>query len=693
MNVGHLQFGFSRSLPLIRQAEVAECGIACLAMILGFHGHRIDLGTLRGRYAISLTGSTFRDLIGLAEQMGLRPRGVRLELSDLDKLRRPCILHWGLNHFVVLSKVGYKTVTIHDPARGRRIISFDEVSREFTGVALEAIPNESFVRRDERHDFRLRHLFRSIIGVGPALAGILLLSLGIETIALLLPIGSQIVIDEVIVSADYDLLLTISVAIALLLIMQLVIGAARTWTIMVTSTTINLHWSTGLFEHLFRLPLEFFERRHVGDIISRFGSLAAIQKALTTDLVQAVLDGIMSIGMIAMMFVYGGWWTLLAFIAVILSGTLRLVRYHRYRQNTEDSIVCEARQQTHFIETVRGIGSVKLLGLEERRRATWLNYFMDTVNAKLRLQRLDLIFGRANDLLFGADRLVIIILGAEAIIHGRMSIGMLVAFLSYKDQFSTRIGNLLGSWLQLRMLNVQTDRLSDIVMTEPEVRTVPLLRHSGLESAALRAEQISKRYADNAPWILRSIDLAIAPGQSIAITGRSGCGKTTLLKVLMGLLAPTDGRVLINDIGISDGRREHVSGVLQDDHLFAGSIAENVCAFDPFPDQGWIEECAARAAILADIRRMPMGFETLVGDMGSTLSGGQIQRLVLARAIYRRPRILFLDEATSHLDETTEAAIASALRDLRMTRVIVSHRTATIAHADSIISFDALNHC
>jgi ATP-binding cassette subfamily B protein RaxB len=322
-----------------------------------------------------------------------------------------------------------------------------------------------------------------------------------------------------------------------------------------------------------------------------------------------------------------------------------------------------------------------------------LNYYMDTLNAKLRLQRLDLIFGRANDLLFGADRLVIIILGAEAVIHGRMSIGMLVAFLSYKDQFSTRVGNLLGSWLQLRMLNVQTDRLSDIVMTEPEVRSVPLLHHSGLESAALRAEQISKRYADNAPWILRSIDLAVAPGQSIAITGPSGCGKTTLLKVLMGLLAPTDGRVLINDTEIGDGRREHVSGVLQDDHLFAGSIAENVCAFDPFPDQGWIEECAARAAILADIRRMPMGFETLVGDMGSTLSGGQIQRLVLARAIYRRPRILFLDEATSHLDETTEAAIASALRDLRMTRVIVSHRPATIAHADSVMSFTALNHC
>lgn len=632
--------------------------------------------------------------------MGLTTRALRLELSDLRKLRRPCILHWGLNHFVVLSEVGRKTVTIHDPAFGRRTIELDEASREFTGIALEAVPNAAFVRRDERHELRLRHLFRHITGIGSALGGILVLSLGIEIIAMLLPIGSQIVIDEVIVSADQDLLLTISVAIGLLLTMQLVIGAARTWTIMVAGTTINLQWSTGLFDHLTRLPLDFFEKRHVGDIISRFGSLATIQKALTTDLVQAVLDGIMSIGMVAMMFVYGGWLGWVALIAASLNGGLRLARYQPYRQNTEQAIVYDPKQQTHFIETVRGIGSVKLLGLEGRRRATWVNYLVDSINARLRLQRLDLVFGRASDLLFGADRLAMIILGAEAVINGRMSIGMLVAFLSYKDQFSTRVGNLIASWFQLRMLNVQTDRLGDIVMAEPEGpaggQSASLAYPQGCPaSALLRAEGISKRYGDNEPWILRGVDLAIPPGQSVAITGPSGCGKTTLLKVLMGLLAPTEGRVFFDDADIraigGKAYRECISGVLQDDRLFAGSIAENICAFDPFPDQGWIEECAARAAILADIRGMPMGFETLVGDMGSTLSGGQLQRLVLARALYRRPRILFLDEATSHLDEATEATIAVALRDLRMTRVIVAHRPATIAHADIVIPFAVLS--
>lgn len=694
-----LQFSFGRRLPVILQTEVAECGMTCLAMILGFHGHAIDLGTLRRRHAVSLKGATLRDLMHLADTMGLATRALRLELADLRKLRRPCILHWGLNHFVVLQSVGPGKITIHDPARGRRTISIEEASREFTGVALEAFPNERFAQADERNDLKLRHLFRNVTGAGSSLLSILFLSLGIELIALLMPIGSQIVIDEVIVSADYDLLLTVTIGLAVFLILQLAISAARTWAIMLVGTTINLQWNTGLFDHLTRLPLEFFEKRHVGDIISRFGSLATIQKALTTDLVQAVLDGIMSIGMVAMMFIYGGWLGWVAMIATALNACLRLLRYRPYRQSTEQAIVYDARQQTHFIETVRGMASVKLLDLRDRRRSVWLNYLVDSINAKLRLQRLDLVFGRADELLFGADRLILIVLAAQMVMTGKMTVGMLVAFLSYKDQFSSRVGNLIATWFQLRMLNVQTDRLADIVLAEPEYEggglTAPAIHdtrdHSG---ASLRAEELSYRYGENEPWILHSADLDIVSGQSVAITGPSGCGKTTLLKVLMGLLAPTEGRVSVDgaDIRAIGGTayRSGIAGVLQHDGLFAGSIADNICGFDPNPDRGWINECASRAAILRDIQRMPMGLESLVGDMGSTLSGGQMQRVVLARALYRRPRILFLDEATSHLDETTETAIVAALHDLKMTRVIVAHRPATIAHADVVIPFASL---
>ena len=701
-----LQFGFRRRLPVVLQAEAAECGMACLAMVLGYHGRRVDLGSLRARHALSLKGMTLRNLMDLSGTLGLSTRALRVELPDLVRLRLPCILHWGLNHFVVLARVGRREIVIHDPARGRRTLSLAEASREFTGVALEVAPNQSFVRERAARGLALSDLFRGMAGIRAAMMQILALSLGIELVAILMPIASQIVIDEVIVNGDLDLLLVVALGLALLLVLQLGLGVARSWAIMLTGTKLNYQWSGSLFDHLSRLPLDYFQKRHVGDVISRFGTLATIQKGITTDLVQALLDGLMSVGMLIMLFLYGGWLTLVAIAATALNAGLRIAAYKAYREGTEEAIVAEARQQSHFIETVRGMASVKLLNLRERRRGTWMNQFVQALNARLRLQRLDLVFGRGNEFLFGADRLILLVLGARAVIDQSMTLGMLVAFLAYRDQFSTRIGNLIQSGFQLRMLNVQTDRLSDIVMTEPEepaasmpaaapVAGPALLagERPPVRGAGLRAVGLSLRYGDDEPWVFRNLGLAVPPGESLAITGPSGCGKSSVMKILMGLLPPSEGAVLVDGRDIRSGGlaayRARIAGVMQDDGLFAGSIAENIACFDERPDPGWIRECAARAAILDDITRTPMGFETLVGDMGSTLSGGQRQRVILARALYRRPEILFLDEATSALDEPTEAVIAAALRDLKMTRVIVAHRPATVAHADLRYDFSA----
>lgn len=695
-----LQFGFGRRLPVILQAEAAECGMACLAMILGFHGHAVDLGTLRRQHALSLKGMTLRHLIALAASVGLAARALRVGLPDLSRLRAPCILHWGLNHFVVLEAVGTKSVVIHDPARGRRRLSFDDVSRDFTGVALELTPTAGFAQESPPPSLRLRDLFRNIAGLRWALVQILVLSLGIELVTILLPIASQIIVDEVIVNADQDLLLVVAVGLVLLLLTQLALGVARTWAIMLTGVKLSFQWSGSLFDHMSRLPLDYFEKRHVGDVISRFGSLATIQKALTTDLVQAVLDGMMSIFMLVMLVVYGGWMSVVVFASTGLNSALRVVAYRSYREATEEAIVAEARQQSHFIETVRGMASVKLLNLRERRRGTWMNQFVTALNARLRLQRTDLVFNQSNDLLFGADRVVLLVLGARAVIHQSLSLGMLVAFLAYRDQFSQRVGSLISSGFQLNMLNVQTDRLSDIVMTEPEqvvarglapdgetTSSLPVVL--GAMSGSLCASGLSVRYGADEPWIFRHLSLAVRSGTCFAITGPSGCGKTTLMKVLMGLLPATEGTIFLDgrDIRLigAESYRCRIAGVMQDDGLFAGSIAENISCFDDRPDTGWLQECAARAAVLDDIRATPMGFETLVGDMGSTLSGGQKQRIILARALYTRPEILFLDEATSHLDEPTEARIADALRHFEMTRIVIAHRPATIAHADEIL--------
>jgi ATP-binding cassette subfamily B protein RaxB len=698
-----LNFGFGRRLPVVLQAEAAECGMACLAMVLGHYGRNVDLGALRRRHALSLKGMTLRNLIDLAGAMGLATRALRVEMHDLGRLKTPCILHWGLNHFVVLAKAHKGGIIIHDPARGRRILSLSEASREFTGVVLEASPTAKFVPERSRRGFRLRDLFRDVSGLRSALTQVLVLSFGIEFIAILLPIASQIVIDEVIVNADRDLLLVVAIGLVLLLVLQLVLAVARTWTTMLTGTNLNYLCSARIFDHLSRLPLDYFEKRHVGDVISRFGSLNTIQKTLTNELVQAILDGLMSVSMAVMLVIYGGWLALVVGASTVLTTTLRIFAYKAYREASEEAIVAEARQQTHFIETVRGMASVKLLGLRERRRGTWMNQLVSALNARLRTQRLDLVFGRANEFLFGADRLILLVLGASAVIDQSMTLGMLVAFLAYRDQFSTRVGNLINSGFQLRMLNVQTDRLSDIVMSQAEERAdgaVPAAtffsRSSAGEASAISVQGLGLRYGDDEPWVFRRLSFHIEAGITVAIVGPSGCGKSTLLKVMMGLIPATEGIVIVEGRDIRAGAglvayRRRIAGVMQDDGLFSGSIAENISCFDERPDFGWIEECAARAAILDDIRKTPMGFETLVGDMGSTLSGGQKQRVILARALYRRPSILFLDEATSHLDQPTEAAIASALRSLKMTRIVVAHRPATIAHADALLELGPLS--
>lgn len=614
-----LQFGFGKKVPVVLQVEAAECGIACLAMILGYYGHQIDLATLRRRYSVSIKGVTLRSLVQAADTLSFTSRAVRLELDDLPRLRTPCILHWGMNHFVVLVAVKGDLITINDPAVGRRTVPFDEVSREFTGVALEVTPNETFERKDDRETIRLRDMFRHVAGLRGALMGLFFLSLGLEVIALISPMISQVVIDEVIVTADHDLLMTITFGLAMLLLLQMFIGSVRTWAVTLFSTRVGLEWNTSLFDHLTRLPLDYFSKRHVGDVLSRFGSLGSIQQALTTDMVQTIMDGLMGIGMGIMLFIYGGWLGLVACIALVLDILLRLVTYRTYREASEEQIVINARQQSHFIETLRGMASVKLLGLRERRRTTWLNIVIDSINIKLRLQRFDLIYGRLGDFIFGADRLIMMVLGARQVMDGSMSVGMLVAFLSYKDQFASRVGSLVGTGFKLRMLNIQSDRLADIVMTEPEPvsPTIPAEHH---DAASLACREMSVRYAAQEPWIFQGIDLDIPAGQSVAIIGPSGCGKTTLLKAMMGLHPMDEGHIFIDGVDISvlslEGYRERIAGVLQDDGLFSGSVADNISGFAEQPDQELITQCAEKAAILDDIKRMPMGFETLVGDMG-----------------------------------------------------------------------------
>ncbi|MGZ5039825.1 MAG: peptidase domain-containing ABC transporter [Usitatibacter sp.] len=686
-----LSLGSPRRLPVFLQTEAAECGLASLGMIASFHGHRIDLAGMRRRFTVSLKGATLAYLMQVAGRLHLAPRPLRLELEELSQLRAPCILHWDLNHFVVLKSVDARGAVIHDPAFGVKKLSFADISRHFTGIALELSPTPEFHPADDRRPVHLRKLLGPVVGLKRSLAQVFVLAMALQAIAVVTPFYMQWAIDGAVVSADRDLLTVLGLGFLLLAVVQVALTMLRSWVVLYLSTTLNLQWLANVFSHLLKLPVSWFEKRHLGDVVSRFGAVNNIQRTMTSSFVEALIDGVMAIATFAMMVVYSGLLTGIAACAVALYGMLRWTFYAPLRRATEEHIVHTAKQQSHFLETVRGVQSIKLFGRQEERRSRWLNLVVDAVNQDLATQKLGLGFRGANGLVFGVERVAIVWLGALLILDSAFSVGMLFAFMAYKDQFSARVAGLIDKMIELRMLNLQGERLADIVLTPPEEES-PSLPEDAID-ASLEVRALSFRYSDMEPFVLLNCSFRIEPGESVAIVGPSGGGKTTLLKLMLGLLAATDGKILAGGIDIQklgiDRYRKLVGTVMQDDQLFAGSIADNVSFFDPVPDQAAIERYARLAAVHDDIVAMPMAYNTLIGDMGAALSGGQKQRILLARALYKQPRILFLDEATSALDVQKERAVNDAIRSLNLTRIIIAHRPETIASAERVIVLQA----
>lgn len=688
-----LHFSLFNRTPVVLQTEAAECGLACLAMIASFHGYHVNLNGLRAEHAASLRGATLANLIQIAAQLKLASRPLRLDLDQLTELKLPCILHWDFNHFVVLTRVQRDQVVLHDPAFGERELTPAEFSKHFTGIALELTPTSEFVARNEIQRVKLRSLIGRLQGLPGAISQILILALILQVFAILAPFYMQWVVDHALVAYDHDLVTILGVGFLLLAVVQVSVTALRSWVLMVLSTTLNLQMMTNLFHHLIRLPMQWFNKRHIGDIVSRFDSLSIIQRTLTTGFLEALIDGVMVLITFGMMLLYSVKLALIAMVAAGLYGLLRLALYRPLRLATEDLIVRGAKQQSHFLETVRGIQSIKLFAYEASRAANWQNLVIDQFNASIRTQRLNILYQGLNGFLFGLENIITIWIGAMLILDtatgSGFSIGMLFAFIAYKTQFVQRISALIEKGLELRMLSLHTERVGDVALTPIEqVNELHPISAAPL-TGRIEVNHLAFRHTETDPLVLQDIQFSIQAGESVAIIGPSGCGKTTLIKLMLGLLQPTSGQIEVDGIPLSRmgmaRYRQAVASVMQDDQLFAGSIAENICFFDTTPDFERVITSARLAAIYDDIMAMPMQFNTLVGDMGAVLSGGQKQRVLLARALYRQPAILFLDEATSHLDIHCEQDVNQATRTLKLTRIIVAHRPETIASADRVI--------
>jgi ATP-binding cassette subfamily B protein RaxB len=689
MHMSHALFAGRARLPMVQQSEASECGLACLAMIASYHGRQVDLAGLRHRFAISLKGMTMKSLVEMAQELDLSGRGLRLEPEALATLRTPAVLHWDMNHFVTLKSVQGARVVIHDPAVGVRTLTIEEVGRHFTGVALELTPTPGFRRGDEIRRLKLSELCGRIDGLGGAAGQALVLSLVLQVFVLASPFYMQIAVDEGVLQGDHGLLVALAVGFGLLMLIKLTADALRARVLLALSTVVNVQMVANLFHHLLRLPLDWFEKRHIGDMVSRFGATRPITDLISQGLVAAMVDGVMALLTLAALLVYSPFLAAIVVGALALQVALRLFSFSLLRDRELAAIEAIAREQTCFIETARAMQAIKLFGAERDREGLWLGRTVAAINRRSELAGLQLGLRIANDAIYGIENLLVVYVGARLAIDSRLTVGMLFAFMSYQQQFLEKATRLLETAIQVRMLDLHLSRISDIALAAPEpgLDRGPLFMEP--LTGALELRDVGFRYADAEPDILSGFTLRIEAGRMLAVTGPSGGGKTTLLKVMLGLLRPSRGEIFVDgrrldDIGAACFRSQ-VAAVMQDDALLSGSIAENITFFDAQPDLRHMRDCAQLAGIDPEIMAMPMNYNTLVGELGTGLSGGQRQRLFLARALYRRPRILFMDEGTSHLDIAKEREVNAALTSLNITRVIIAHRPETIAAADRVV--------
>jgi len=679
----------SQRLPILLQSEVAECGVSCVAMVASYHGHKVNMITMRQRYPVGLRGVTVRQITQIANDLGMNARALKVDLGQLNKVKSPAILHWNFNHFVVLSKVTTKGIEIHDPAKGKCKLNWQEVSDAFTGICIELLPNADFEKQDERQRVPLRAFLGKVDGLWSSLAKIFVIALILQGLMLVSPYYIRLVVDKGVAADSTGLLWWFFLGFAFVLVLTTVTQIIRAGAIMYLDKSLGFQIKANIQKHLLHLPMGFFESRHVGDIKSRFEAFNEVQRLVSRGFITAVVDGLLSITTFCIMLSYDVGLALvsLAFLATLYG--LRFILNVSENEYLEQWLSKQARENSHFIESVRAIAPIKAFAKEDVRLSSWLNLFADSTNASIRREKVQISTELSKQVLAKAEYLIIVLIGASLIIDSTITLGMFFAFLAYRQSFAESAQSLVDHLFKFRIAGTYFRRMSDIVLQEPEKDQAIAVLDPAQIQGNLTIQNLHFRYDNGAPWLFEGINFSIAAGESVAIVGKSGIGKTTLLKLITGLLRHTEGDILLDGTSLQRiGYRRFRSmcaTVMQNDQLFNGSLIENITFFEPSPNMEKVREAAKGAAVWEDIEAMPMGLHSQVGDLGSAMSGGQKQRILLARALYSNPKILFLDEATSHLDIETEKQVNLYLKSRNITRISIAHREETIKAADRVI--------
>jgi len=673
----------------VLQAESSECAIACLAMISRHFGREVDLQYLRTFLGPSPRGASAKGILRFAKSLSLSGRVLRLELDQLDRLSTPCILHWDLNHFVVLRSVRRRDIIIDDPALGRVRLGIEEVGKHFTGIAIELQPDNRFQKGESRGRLSILQFLPALGGIVPVAVRMLALGLAVEALAFGAPLITLHIIDSLAAGPIPEMIAVLGACAAVLLVLQILLTAARGRIVAHASIRLNLELGGRVFYHLIHLPLVFFERRNLSDIASRFDSLRSIQHTLGGASISAGIDGLMALVSMGALCWLSPELFVVASLMLLVYVITRALQLRSFMQILLRRIVSSAKADSVFFETLRAMQAVRLFAGEQDRFSRWLNSSVELANCEYSSNIAAIWLSTLRSAFVGGSALAVVIFGSLLVARGEMTLGELFAFLSYNAMLCSRAYSFVDTVYAFKTLSVEVDRVADIVLEDREkTATVTAATQAGIP-LGLELRQVAFRYSPTDPFLFRDLSVEVSAGQILAVVGRSGVGKTTLVRLLAGLYSPESGDVLINGLRLDEfglgNYRASIGIVMQDDALLRGTVAENIAFFDPQIDHDRVVEAAHLAQIHEEISDMTMGYDTLLGEMGTGVSGGQKQRIILARALYRRPRLLILDEATSHLDLECEARIAASLRAMEVTRIVIAHRRETVVSAQQVL--------
>ncbi|GJM11725.1 MAG: ABC transporter [Pseudohongiella sp.] len=677
------------ALPMIFQTEIAECGLACLAMIANYYGKFTDIRTLRSSLCMPVGGASVKQLLQASTSLGLEGRPLKLELSDIPLLTLPAILHWDTDHFVVLKKISRRRFIVHDPAMGVRKYQLSELDCHFTGISIEFSPTAEFTRTKRTKEYSLKQLFGLSPNYRRAIAQVFLLSLLLQVLSLIFPLYLQLVIDQGLSKGDMDIIFLVALLFSLVIVAKTSVSYFRGVVLLQFSSRLGFQVVSSTFSHLLSLPLAYFERREMGDIVSRFSSLDNIKQLVTQEMITVIVDGIFSLLTFVLLLLYSPTLALVALAFVIFLSLSRVMAIPRERACRQEVLETSAKQQTRFMENIRCIAVSKNYSIEDDRLVEWQNSYAYFINSSYRLGHLQLSLSSVHGILSGLDHVVTIYLGSAAVFTGQLTIGQLMSFVFLKQNFSGSVAAMLPKLAEIRLLRLELDRVADIAFSEPEESSSQTGLLSLGISGAIEVEELGFSYSSAQSELFQNLSFGLAAGEFLAVVGQSGCGKSTLLKLLLGLCQPSHGVVHVDGRSIAEvgirSYRSQVTAVLHGDVLLSGSLAYNVNLETEPLNQQRLEAACRTSCILEDIKKLPMGFNTQVSEMGVALSAGQVQRVLLARAIYRNPRILVLDEALSHLSTKVAVQIIRSIRESEITLILVTHNPELVRLSDYLL--------